>query len=98
MDTPEITTSPPISENNDGISIHLSYLRRDVSDIKITLNKLEGNYVTQNDFKEHLKADDDHEQRIRSLEKALWKYVGFSSAISAILAVGGSALIEHFFK
>lgn len=92
-----IPTQPPPEISADP-SVHLWYMRRDIGEIKNTLSKMENNFVTQNDFKEHLKADDDHEQRIRSLEKALWKYVGFSSAISAILAVGGSALIEHFFK
>lgn len=86
---PEISADP---------SVHLWYLRRDIGEIKVTLNKLENNYVTQKDFEDHLKADEDHEQRIRSLEKALWKYIGFSSAISAVVSVAGAALIQFLFK
>lgn len=98
MNDSQSSTNLPPPEMSADPSVHLWYMRRDIGEIKNTLSKMENNFVTQNDFKEHLKADDDHEQRIRNIEKAQWKNVGFSSAISAILAVAGSALIEHFFK
>lgn len=82
---------PPIEA--DGMNIHLSYIRRDVDEIKIILKDIKSDYVTRDDFAEHAKIVQDHEIRIRTLEKNMWKWVGASSAISALLAL----LIQFIF-
>lgn len=100
---------PPISDNNDAVSIHLSYIRRDILDIKNTQNEsnvefrkeftdLKNGFVSRTDFDEHLKADEDHEQRIRVIEKSLWKFLGASSAISAIISLIGSYILNHIIR
>ncbi len=67
----ETKTPPPIDQGSSGTAIHLAYIRRDIDDIKSTLTGLKNGYVTRIDFEEHLKADADHEARIRTLETAL---------------------------
>ncbi len=76
----------PLEVNSDRMSVHFSYLRRDIDEIKASLKILSVGFVSRTDFEEHLKADEDHESRIRSLEKNMWKWVGASSVISAGIA------------
>ncbi len=45
-------------------------LDRSIADINSKLDRLTDGYVTRIDFDEHLKADADHEARIRILETA----------------------------
>lgn len=85
---------PPVSSDNDAVSIHLSYIRRDIFDIRQTLTDMRNAYVTRSDYEEHLKADDDHEERIRSLERSYWKYIGASGAVSAIITILGGYFIN----
>lgn len=87
---------PPIVDSNEATAVHLSYIRRDIVDIKTQLTDLKGAYVTRVDYNEHLKAAEDHEQRIRGLEKDLWKRIGLTSAISALGSSGLLTLIQHF--
>ncbi len=89
---------PPIDHTNDSTSVHLSYIRRDIDTINAKLDNLTNGYVTKADFEEHQKIDQDHEERIRTIEQELWKYIGFSSAISSAIALGGSFLIQHFIR
>lgn len=91
---------PPPVESTDSTAVHLAYMRRDVDEIKNVLKGLVDGYVTRLDFDEHLKADVDHETRIRALEKSadevktLIKTWG--SAIALVLALIQVAL--HFVK
>lgn len=105
----ESKTPAPIDLSVDSVNVHLSYIRRDVDMVNAKLSQMEqaltdkidevGNaYVSRVDFNEHLKVDEDHENRIRSLERALWKYVGASSVISAIGSALLLAVIQHYIK
>lgn len=58
----------PAPGNIGELTTHFSYLRRDVDEIKNAVKDLKNGYVTRLDFDEHLKADDDHEKRIRTIE------------------------------
>lgn len=99
----------PVDTGNDTVSVHLSYIRRDIDQIRTDLTKnsqevkgaideLRNAYVTRTDFSEHEKKDEDHETRIRTIEKTLWKYVGASSVISAIASASLVALVQYFIK
>lgn len=90
METIE-TKIPSPETSSDPMSVHLWYVRRDISEIKGTLSDLKNGYVTRTDFDEHLKTDADHESRIRTLEKNMWKWIGASSIISA-----GAAYVAQF--
>ena len=105
----DIKIPAPVDTGNDTVSVHLSYIRRDIDQIRTDLTKnsqevrgaiedLKNAYVTRIDYEEHLKADDDHENRIRNIEKTLWKYVGASSAISAIGSALLVAISQYFIK
>ncbi len=59
-----------LPNNIEGIAIHLSYVRRDMDTMIKKLDGLGSSFVTASDFAEHLKADEDHEKRIRALEEA----------------------------
>lgn len=109
IDNDKTNTPAPVDTGSDGIAIHLSYIRRDIDEIKNTQTKnnteikqaiqtLQNAYVTRVDYNEHLKTDEDHEKRIRILERALWKYIGFSSAISAVISLVGAFLAQHYFN
>lgn len=69
----ETKTPPPVtSPGNIGeLATHFSYLRRDVDEIKTGFKDLKNGYVTRIDFEEHLKTDEDHENRLRMLETSL---------------------------
>ncbi len=92
------TNDLPIQPPTDlaGVAIHLSYLRRDMQNLSGKIDGISQTFVTMLDFKEHQKADEDHEERIRVLEKALWKYVGVSSIATGLLSVIGTALVQHY--
>lgn len=65
MEHPE---SLPVSDMTT-MAVHLSYVRRDLESMNKKLDSLINTFVTEGDFKEHLKADADHEERIRVLEE-----------------------------
>lgn len=64
----EIRTPAPIPIAGD-TGVHLAYLRRDVDEIKSILKS--DLFVARHDFDEHLKTDEDHEERIRGLRDDL---------------------------
>lgn len=85
------------------VGVHLSYIRRDIDaikksqeegmkDIKNDLTELKGSYVTLTVFQEHLKTDEDHEARLRVIEKesedhALVKKVVYGAVAFILIAV-----------
>lgn len=97
---------PPIEmAPGDSTSTHLSYLRRDVDNlstkidrlgeaVNLKLDILSGKYVTQDDFQEHLKADADHEIRIRVLEEGRWKDKLIVGSIVGFFSIVGSYIIS----
>lgn len=76
----------PLPIETEGMNIHLSYIRRDVDQILVTLKDLKKDFVSRADFDEHTEVTKDHETRIRLLERNMWRWVGASSVISAGLA------------
>lgn len=84
----ELKSPPPVpAPGNIGeLATHFSYLRRDVDELKTLIKDQRNGYVTRGDFEEHLVADADHEQRIRTIEKRMWQLVGVSSLGSAVLS------------
>lgn len=97
------TAIPPPELGLDPIAIHLWYVRRDVADIKKTqkennedvknqFDDLRNGYLTKTDFAEHLKADADHEDRIRVIEKFNDNLLGRMWGIGIGATVIGSVL------
>ncbi len=70
----------------------IGYMRTDVAEIKASILK-QGDaidrqfrlFISQADFQAHLKADEDHEMRIRALEKKITWYIGAATAVIAIV-------------
>ncbi len=86
------------------MNIHLSYLRRDFVEEKLArraqhaeimekLDSIQRQYVSRADFDEHLEDDKDHETRIRTIEKSIWRWGGMLALGSATLSILGSYLI-----
>lgn len=75
-------------------SINISYIQKDMVEVKQTLKEMIGVFVTTKDFAEHEKRVDDHEVRIRTLEEGMWKLVGVSSIIASIITVLGTFLLK----
>ncbi len=46
----------------------ISNIKDDIKDIKISMKEIGTRFVTTTEFAEHIKADEDHETRIRALE------------------------------
>lgn len=67
-------------------------MRRDIGEIKSSLNELKNSYVNRNDFDEHLKADEDHEVRIRAMETFQNTLMGKMWGIGIIASFGGGFL------
>lgn len=93
-DSPKIP--PPIA--SDGMNIHLSYVRRDIDEIKAILKDMKSGYVTRSDFDDHLGVANDHELRIRIIEKNMWKWSGISGVLGGAIAVFGVYLIQTLLK
>ncbi len=71
MPDTEIKTPPPV--DSAGMNIHMSYVRRDIDEIKVILKDIKNGYVSSGDFAEHVKISggllDDHEKRVRAIEE-----------------------------
>lgn len=93
----EIKIPPPIVDSTN-MNVHLSYIRRDVDEIKATLKDLKNGYVSQSDFVEHLKVADDHESRIRILEEGKWKIAGATGVIVGIISIFGIYILKLITK
>jgi len=109
----ENKTPPPVETiAGDGVSIHLSYIRRDIDEMKQTslksyeninskLDELKNGYVTVNEFTEHLKADEDHEQRIRVIETFMNTLIGkmvVSGSVGGVVVGLIFVIINHYWK
>ena len=84
---------PPDTVTNP-MDLHLWYVRRDIGEIKVSIAELKNGYVSNVDFFEHKKADEDHEQRIRALEESRWKIAGSTGVIVGFISIIGSYLVN----
>lgn len=81
---------------NSSYGTAIALMGADIKNIKDGMARMEKvleSSVNIKDWNEHLKADADHEVRIRTLEKAMWKYIGIASATTAFLVFVGNYLI-----
>ena len=72
------------------VGIHLATLSRKMDRVDSKLDAMLNVYVTRADFEEHLKIDEDHESRLRSIEDSRSKIIGIATAVG----VGGSIIVQ----
>ena len=93
--------STKVPNNIEGVAIHLSYLRSDVTKLTKKLDELAHAYISAAEFAEHLEADKDHERRIRKIEEFKDTLVGkmWGVGVLAGFIVGVFTLIvDHYWK
>lgn len=92
----DVISEPPVPQPTTmgEVNLTLGYIRRDLLTISNKLEGISSNFVTISDFTEHLRADADHEARIRVLEQAMWKYIGWASAVAAAISLVGSYVLQ----
>lgn len=79
------------------VSNDISYIKSDIKEIKDSVKELTSQYVTQLVFNDHLKADEDHEKRLRIIEKeaennALVKKIVYGLVALILVSVIGAIL------
>lgn len=67
-------------------ALYIQQIQKDVLEIKISLKELSSNSVSRAEYNELVKIQVDHETRTRNIEQNMWKWIGISSGMSAILA------------
>jgi hypothetical protein len=80
------------------VSTNIDYIKRDIAEIKENMKDVLGRFVTQQDFAEHIKVDVDHEERIRTIEQNMWKWIGASSVAGALISSILGVVIKTFLK
>lgn len=98
MDNTPPTPIPVEPINGQGLSVHMSYIRRDMDELKQSqakwhtdlmtrLDEIQSLYPTRKEFEEIIKMTDDHETRMRAIEKTMWKWLGIASVIGVVASV-----------
>ena len=75
-------------------SINISYIQKDMADVKQSLKEITGMYVTNKDFADYIKTSDDHENRIRKMEENMWRWVGISSVVASVITAVSTFLLK----
>lgn len=89
------------ANNSALMGADITRIKEDIKEIKESQKEVAKNSVSSGDWNEHLKADADHEVRIRNVES--WKntltgkMIGFGAAIS-IATAAVTLIINHFIK
>lgn len=90
-------TPAPVLGGSAPADVHMAYLRRDVDEMKNTMNRsfLELAKTLEDIRDGHPTRDEhaDHEKRIRVIEQTMWRYIGASAVIGAAVSFVGSLLI-----
>lgn len=73
---------------------HLKHIEDKIDGLGDKMNS----YVNREEWAAHLKKDDDHELRIRAIEKLIWKYVGAVSVLAFLASLLGNTIAEQIFK
>ncbi len=60
-----------IPTTTEGIAIHLGYISRNLAELNKKMDAVQNSTVGREEFASPLKADEDHEARIRLLETAV---------------------------
>ena len=76
----------------EGIAIHLGYISRNLADLNKKMDTIQSNTVNRDEWGQHLKKDEDHEARIRLLEKSVADKETEISNIFTTMKVWGIAL------
>lgn len=95
---PETTAAAP---NIEGMGIHISYIRRDLESMNKKLDTLINTFVSSAEFADHLKADEDHENRIRILESFASTLTGKMLGAAAVLGAAfgiATIIISNYWK
>ncbi len=87
-----------IPTTTEGIAIHLGYISRNLAELNKKMDAVQNSTVGRDEWANHLKADEDHEARIRILEQNMWKQIGMASIIASVVAVGITLVIKFLFK
>lgn len=75
------------SETTAIISNDISWMKKSLAGIEITLKEMTGAFVTSIRFGEFERDAQDRETRIRALEQNMWKLVGMTSVITTIITI-----------
>lgn len=76
------------------LATDISYIKKDLAEIKLSLDRMPDSFLTKADFKDHSVMDDDHEKRIRLIEQSMWKWVGASSVITTVVTISISFALK----
>lgn len=73
------------------VGVNIDNIKVNIKEIKDTLKEMSTQYVPRHDYEEHLKADEDHENRIRKVEveqTALsGRILGIITTVGAVFAI-----------
>lgn len=97
IDKAAVRAAEVLAAANSSYGTAIAVMGNDIKNIEKAIARVEENMkqtVPMTDFNEHLKADADHELRIRILERAMWKYIGIAASISAFVAFFGNYLLN----
>jgi hypothetical protein len=90
----------PIVQQNTGDHDLLTKLDTKVDQIQLDVTELKKDknaYINQTEHNELVKVCNDHETRVRILEKSMWKWVGVSSTIAVFISII-VGFLEKFIK
>lgn len=91
----------PVTNNETTIAImsnDIGYIKSDIKDIKISIEKLSGVFASKAEMVEVNKIQVDHENRIRTGEQSMWKYLGASAVITIIVSIVLPLILKLFIK
>jgi len=82
------------SETTAIISNDLSWMKKSLEGIEVTLKEMSGAFVSTTTFNDNQKMTEDHETRIRGIESNMLKWMGAVSVLTATLSIGVSFLLK----
>lgn len=91
-----ITSAVTAAANAAVVQTDISYIKKDVAEIKAALRDMSGTFVVRGEHEDVLKNISDHESRLRTIEENMFKYLGIAAVVSAILTIAIGAVINYF--
>ena len=80
------------------IRTNIEWMKNSLLGIENKLNEMTNIYVTKLDFDVVAKLQKDHEDRMRVLETAMWKWIGTASVVSFVIATIVTFLMKVLVK